>query len=246
MTTITAAPLVRWHGERLFYSGVGLFVATVAFAGFARSYYLSRWLQPPPNAPEFTVLLTLHALVFTAWVALIVVQPLLIAAGNRPLHRRLGYAGAAVAAAMFVLGNLAAVAAMHVGFKGLGDPHAFYAVPFFAINSFAVAVLLAVLWRKRAETHKRLMLLANVGLIGAAIARLPLDIVQAGAPFTFIFLPNLITVAGIVHDRLTRGRVHPVWIWGGLAMLASQLVLFPLMGSAAWLGFARWMAGLWA
>lgn len=246
MTTITAAPLVRWHSERLFYSGVGLFVAAVAFAGFARSYYLSRWFPPPPNTPEFTALLAVHAMVFTAWVALMVVQPLLIAADNRALHRRLGYAGAAVAAAMFVVGNLSAIAAMNVGFKGLGNPHAFYAVPFFAINSFAVTVLLAVLWRKHAETHKRLMLLANVGLIGAAIARLPLDIVQAGAPFTFIFLPNLITLAGIVHDRLTRGRVHPVWIGGGLAMLATQLVLFPLMGSASWLAFARYMAGLWA
>lgn len=244
MTTITA-PLVRWDNERLFYSGVGVFVAVVAFAGFARSYYLSRWFELPPNTPQFTALLTVHAMVFTAWMALMVVQPLLVAADNRALHRRLGYAGAAVAAAMFVVGNLAAIAAMNVGFKGLGNPHAFYAVPFFAINSFAITVLLAVLWRNRAETHKRLMLLANVGLIGAAIARLPLDIVQAGAPFTFIFLPNLITVAGIVHDRLSRGRVHPVWIWGGLAMFASQLVLFPLMGSAAWLGFARWMAGLW-
>ena len=147
---------------------------------------------------------------------------------------------------MVIVGNVTAVAAMHGGFKGLGDPYVFYAVPFFAINSFAVAALLAVLWRNRSETHKRLILLANVGILGAAIARIPLPAIQAGAPFTFIFLPNLITLAGIAYDWRTRGRIHPVWIWGGLAMLLSQLVMFPVMGSGSWHAFAETMAGLWA
>ena len=146
---------------------------------------------------------------------------------------------------MVVVGNVTAVAAMHGGFKGLGDPMIFYAVPFFAINSFAIAVLLAILWRNRAEAHKRLILLSNVALVGAAIARIPVPAIQAGAPFTFMFLPNLITVAGIVYDWRTRGRVHPVWIWGGLAMLASQIAVFLVMGTAWWHAFAETMAGLY-
>ena len=240
-----ASPVVRWRNDRLFYTLMGLAIAAVTFAGFARSFYLSRWFEVPANTPEITLLLAVHGAVFTAWVVLMVVQPALVASRNLRLHRRLGYVGAGVAAAMVLFGNLAAIAAMEVGFKGLGDPHIFYAVPFFAINSFAVAIWLAVRWRLHAETHKRLMLLANVGLLGAAIARIPLDSVQAGAPFTFVFLPNLITLAGIGYDLLSRGRVHRVWIWGGLAMLASQILMFPVMGSAAWIAFARFMDGLW-
>lgn len=239
-----ARPVIRWHNDRLFYTGAGLFVAIVTFTGFAQSYYLSRWLEPPANAPRITALLAIHAAVFTAWVTLMVVQPMLIALKNRKLHRKLGYAGAGIAASMVIFGNLAAIAAMDGGFVGFGDPHAFYAIPFFDINSFAVVVALAVLWRNRAETHKRLILLANVAILSAAVARIPLPAVQAGAPFTFILLPFLIVVAGAFYDKFSRGRIHPIWIWGGAGLLVAKLIPLPLMGSGAWLAFARFMWGL--
>lgn len=235
----------RWRNDRLFYTAMGLFVAALTIIGFSRTYYLSYWFDPPPTAPEMTPLLTAHAAVFTAWIALMVVQPLLIARKNRNLHRKLGYAGAVTALLMVVLGNLAAIAAMNGGFKGLGDPFVFYAVPFFGINAFGVAVALAVLWRNHAELHKRLILLANVGIVGAAVARIPLDALAAGAPLTFILGPNLITLAGIGYDWVSRGRVHRVWVWGGLAMLVSQLVMLLIMTNSAWIAFARTMAALW-
>jgi hypothetical protein len=239
-------PARRIHSDRIFYSAMGVAIAVVTVWGFAASFYFSRWMTVPSHAPEMTTLLYLHGFAFTGWIVLMVVQPMLIARRDLPLHRKLGYAGAGLAVTMVLLGNLAAIAAMHKGFIGLGDPLVFYAVPFFAINSFAVAVALAVYWRRRADFHKRMILLANVGLLGAAVARIPTWAVQAGTPFTFIFLPNLVTVAGAFYDWRTRGRVHPVWIWGGLAMLASQLVMMAVMGTAPGRAFAGMMAGLWA
>ena len=244
MATIAEPASVRIRRDRLFYTAMGVFVALVTLIGFARSYYLSHWFEIPAGTPPMTTLLHLHGAIFTAWIVLMVVQPSLIAARRPGLHRRLGYAGALIAAAMVVAGNMAAVAAMNGGFIGLGDPFIFYAVPFFAINSFGVAVAFAILWRNRSETHKRLILLANVGLLNAAIARIPLDLIQGGAPFTFTFVPNLITVAGMIYDWRTRGRVHPVWIWGGGLMLLSQVLMFPIMGTGAWHGFAEAMASL--
>jgi hypothetical protein len=245
LATITGQPARRLHRDRIFYTAMGIVVAVTTIWGFAASFYFSRWMIVPAQAPEMTRLLYLHGFAFTGWVALMVVQPMLIARRDLKLHRKLGYAGAVLAASMVVLGNLTAIAAMHQGFKGLGDPFVFYAVPFFAINSFAVAVWLAIKWRHRADFHKRLILLSNVGLLGAAVARIPVWAVQAGAPFTFIFLPNLISVAGALYDWRTRGQVHPVWIWGGLAMLASQIVMMAVMGTAPWRAFAAFMAGLW-
>ena len=239
-----AQPAARIRSDRLFFTSMGAAIAAVTFWGFSASFYLSPWLTAPPTTPDWSPLLALHGGVFTAWMMLMVVQPMLVASRNLRLHRRLGYAGAAIATAMVVVGNVTAIVAMKVGFRGLGDPMVFYAVPFFAINSFAVAVFLAVLWRNRPETHKRLILLANVGIIGAAIARIPLDVIQGGAPFTFMFLPNLITLAGMLYDWIRRGRVHRVWIWGGLAMLASQILVFLVMGTGWWHGFAEAMASL--
>ena len=245
MATIASPAAVRIRGDRAFYTGIGLAIAATVVWGFAPTFYFSRWMTAPPTTPEIGALLALHGSAFTAWVVLMVVQPMLIATRNLRLHRRLGYAGAGVAAAMTVLGNLAAIAAMHGGFKGLGDPYVFYAVPFFAINSFAVTVFFAVRWRNYADTHKRLILLSNSALLGAAIARIPLAAVQAAAPFSFIFGPDLIIVAGMAYDLASRGRIHRVWLYAGAAMVASQIVMMAVMGTSWWHAFAEAMAALW-
>lgn len=241
-----AGPALRWRNDRIFYAGMGAAIALVTFWGFYRSYYLNAWLPTPPGFRTLDGLLHVHGAIFTVWIALMVVQPLLIASRNVALHRRLGYFGAAVAAAMVATGNIAGIAAMHGGFIGLGDPLVFYAVPFFAINSFAVTVFFAVKWRNRAETHKRLILLSNSAIMGAAVARIPLDAIQSTAPLSFTFGPDLIILAGALYDWATRGRVHRVWIWGGGAMIASQLAMMAVMGTGWWHGFAAFMAGLWA
>jgi hypothetical protein len=242
MATIASPAAARMKSDRIFYTGAGLAVAATVLWGFAPSFYLSRWLAAPPTAPEIGLLLAAHGLVFSIWVALMMVQPLLIARRNIPVHRALGLFGVGVATLMVVLGNVAAIVAMNVGFIGLGDPFVFYAVPFFAINAFAVTVWLAFRWRHFAETHKRLILLANCSLLGAAVARIPLA--QAGAPFTFIFGPDLIIVAGMVFDWRTRGRVHRVWLAGGGLVVASQILMIMVMGTSWWHAFAQSMAAL--
>ncbi|HEX6376141.1 MAG TPA: hypothetical protein VFZ91_10520 [Allosphingosinicella sp.] len=244
MATVRA-PAVRWRHDRLFYTGASLYLAILTFAGFARSFYLAPWMEQSHLTPEVGRLLVVHGILFTAWIGLLVVQPLLIAGRRRELHRKLGWLGAALAFAMVVFGNLAAVAAMHGGFKGLGDPHVFYAVPFFTIQGFAVLVALAVLWRDRAETHKRLMLLAAIIIVEAAFARIELAPIAAGAPFTFFLGGDLLILAGMAYDRLSRGRVHKVWIWGGAAVVASQIGKLLIAQTEPWMAFAKAMAGLW-
>lgn len=244
MATVQA-PAVRWRNDRLFYTGASVYLAILTFAGFARSFFLAPWMEQSPLTPEVGPLLVVHGILFTAWMALLVVQPLLIANRRRELHRTLGWFGAALALAMVVFGNLASVAAMHGGFKALGDPHAFYAIPFFAIQSFAVLVGLAVLWRERAEAHKRLMLLAAIVIVEAAVARIELAPILAGAPFSFFVGGDLLILAGMAYDKASRGRVHPVWIWGGAAVILSQIGKVFLSQTEPWMAFGRAMAGLW-
>jgi hypothetical protein len=244
MATVQA-PIVRWRNDRLFYAGASLYLAVLTVAGFARSFFFSHWMAQTPNTPDVGRLLIAHGLFFAAWMGLLVVQPVLIATRRRELHRKLGWVGAGLAVAMLVFGNLAAVAAMHGGFKGLGDPYAFYAVPFFAIQSFALLVALALLWRDRAETHKRLMLLAAIVVVEAAVARIELAPIAAGAPFTFFIGGDLLILAGMTYDQLSRGRIHKVWIWGGAAVVASQIGKLLVSHTSPWLAFAHAVAGLW-
>jgi hypothetical protein len=244
MATIQA-PVARWRNDRLFYTGASLYLAILTIAGFGRSFFFSHWMAQTSNTPEVGRLLVTHGLFFSAWMGLLVVQPVLIANRRRELHRKLGWVGAALAAAMFLFGNLAAVAALHGGFKGLGDPYAFYAIPFFAIQGFAILVGLAVLWREKAETHKRLMLLAAIVIVEAAVARIEVAPIAAGAPFTFFLGGDLLILAGMGYDKLSRGRIHRVWIWGGGAVVASQIAKVFISQTEPWMAFGRAVAGLW-
>jgi hypothetical protein len=47
-----------------------------------------------------------------------------------------------------------------------------------------------------------------------------------------------------VWDYRSRGRVHPVTLWGGLALVLSQPLRLVLSGSAGWLAFAHWVTGV--
>lgn len=244
MATIQPAA-ASWRNDRLFYTGASVYLAILTFAGFARSFFLAYWMEPAPTQPDVGPLLWAHGAFFVAWMALLVVQPVLIAMRRRELHRKLGWAGAGLAAIMVVSGNVAAVAAMHGGFKTLGDPHAFYAVPFFAIQSFAILVALAVAWRARGETHKRLMLLASIVIVEAAFARIELAPIVAGFPFSIFVGGDLLILAGMAYDRMSRGHVHKVWIWGGAAVVASQVAKVLISQTGPWLAFGKAMAGLW-
>jgi hypothetical protein len=224
---------------------MGVGVAALVFAGFARTYYLAQWLPQPERTPEFTPLLQAHALAFTLWILLGAVQPALIAAGRIRTHVVLGTAGAGLALLVWILGNIASAEAMDVGYKGVGDPYAFYAVTFFSMQAFGIIVALGLWKRRDAEAHKRLMLLSSAAILEAAIGRLPLQIVVDTAPLSFYLGADLVIAAGMIYDKIAKGRVHRVWLWGGGALIASQVLRVAIMNSEPWLAFARGVANLW-
>ena len=84
------AAMARMRADRIFYSAVPIAVAAIVFAGFAPSWFLRPMLGTPQMDP-LTLIAAVHGTVFTSWIALTIVQPLLIASGHRSLHRALGY-----------------------------------------------------------------------------------------------------------------------------------------------------------
>ena len=86
------------------------------------------------------------------------------------------------------------------------------------------------------------MLLATVNLVTAAIARWPM--IGAFGPPAYFGLTDLFVVALAVWDFRTRGRLHPVTLWGGLLILISQPLRLIVSGTAAWLAFAKFATGL--
>ena len=231
------------RGERLFFGAMmGLIFVTV-FVGFARTYYLSGWFRSP-GLPKMTPLVHLHGMLFSGWIVLMIVQTALISGGRTDLHRRLGVFGAGLAALMLVVGT---VTALHGVVRGSGppgtDPWRFLAIPLFDLVVFGTLVGAGIRARRDPRTHKRLMLLATIGILAAAIARWPLEIMQAG-PLAFFGINDLFLLPLVAFDLLTLRRVHKATLWGGLLILLSQPLRLLISGTDAWLAFARWAVGL--
>lgn len=235
-------PVAR-AAERRFYSGLSLAMFVVVLVGFSRSFFLRPLFPDWPSPPE--TIFYVHGAVFTAWCVLLVAQPRLVAAGRTDLHRSAGWCGAGLAVAMVVLGSVGALVAARrpTGFVGIPVPgEQFLIVPIVDMLLFPAFVAAAVARRHDAQAHKRLMILASVNLLAAAIARWPV-IGQAGPP-AYFGLTDLFVVALGVWDVRTRGRLHPVTLWGGLAIVLSQPLRLVLSETQAWLSVARWAMGL--
>ena len=229
--------------DRVFYSAMALTLGATVFAGFSRTFYLRLFSGGPMatlSGGPFTPLVYVHGALFTAWVALFIVQTALIAGHRVAVHRRLGMAGAVLAAAMLVAGTLTAIATAARGSAPVGvDPLAFLAVPIFDMVLFATFVTFALVRRRDKESHKRLMLLAYLSIVTAALARLP-GILPLGPP-AFFGLSFLFLVAAGVYDFLARRHVHKVYVWGGALLVLSVPVRLAVSSTGPWHAFAEWL-----
>jgi hypothetical protein len=227
--------------DRLFYGGMAALLALTVFAGFSATYYLPIVTGAPKatfSGRPFTWLVHVHAVLFTSWVVLFVVQTALVARRRVAIHRRLGVAGAVVAGMMVVVGTALAVEAAAHGAAPPGiDALAFLAIPIFDMVLFTIFVVAALARRRDTETHKRLMLMAYISIVVAAVARLP-GVIALGPPgffgLTFVF----VVIAGI-FDFLTRRRVHKAYLWGGAIFFVSQPLRLFISGTDTWHAIAQ-------
>ena len=229
--------------DRLFYGGMAVAMALTVFVGFASSYYLRLLYGGPTttiSGSPFTRLVHIHGALFTAWVVLFIVQTALVAGRRVALHRRLGIAGALLAATMIIVGTLTAIAAAARNSAPAGvDPLVFLVVPLFDMVLFATFIITALIKRRDRESHKRLMLLAYVSIIVAAVARLP-GMLPLG-PLGFFGVSFVFIVIGAAYDAFSRRQVHRVYMWGGALFAISVPVRLAISGTPAWRAFAEWV-----
>ena len=226
---------------RNFYFHMALVCAAVAFLGFAPTY----WVPLAHRAFSASPVVHFHGFLFFTWTVFFAFQSWLAASGRVAWHRSLGIVGVSLATAMTIFGFLVSVHVMQHS-AALGQTEAgiaFSIVPLSGVAFFAVVFCLAIANVRRTETHKRLMLLAGISLLDAAVARWFLTFLAPpgppGPPPVFVtILPALVAylllVVAIVHDWRTRGRPHPVYVYGGIALLAVKLLNWPISTTSAW------------
>src|SRR5437588_10109359 len=248
MTTLTdfnPSRVVAQSQTGYFYFYMALACAAVAFLGFAPTY----WLPMASRSFSASPVVHFHGMLFFAWTLYFAFQTWLAASGRIARHRTMGMIGVSLATAMTIFGFLVAVNVMkRSAALGLIDAGiAFAIVPLSGILFFAVAFTLAIANVRQSETHKRLMLLAGISILDAAVARWFLTFLAppgpAGPPPVEVtILPALVAylllVPAVIFDWLSRVRPHPVYIWGGGALVAVKFLNWPMSVTSAWHSFA--------
>jgi hypothetical protein len=236
--TLAATRSVTPNSDRIFYTGMAAAFAATVFVGFAPTYFLKDYFGSPP----LSLLVHAHGLAFTAWLLLFFTQTVLVASRRVDLHRKLGVVGAVLAAILVILGVATTIGSIRANHTPPGiDPRSFLALPFFDMLTFAILVGVGITFRKRPETHKRLMLLATIAMLDAAIGRLP-GLFALG-PLAFFAIQDLFVVAGPIYDFASRRRVDAAYLWGGLFILLSQPLRLLVSQTPMWLAFGDWLKG---
>jgi hypothetical protein len=221
--------------ERLFFSGMTVAFAVVVFIGFAPTYFL-RTLSDRPGLPW---LVHLHGALSSAWILLLLVQTTLVAVKRTDLHRSLGVAGGVLALSMIPVGYFVAISrAVRLAAVNPGALRSLI-VPMGALIVFPVLVGAALVLRRRHDFHKRLILIATIELMNAAVDRLPGVFAAGLAPF--YFGTDVFLLALVIYDGVTLRRIHPATLWGGLFLVSMQALRVQLMDSSAWFAMARWL-----
>jgi hypothetical protein len=210
-------------------------LVVIAVVGFTpRSLAIINGTMPMPP-----LVVHLHAAVMASWVSLLAAQATLVLTGRVDLHRRLGLASLVVGPLVLIMLVAITIARQNAAY---GTPAGTIVnnILFVQIRSIVLFPLFFI-WALRTrhndpQTHKRMMLLATLMLLDAAIARMswlpfnqfPRDYLAIHVYLMLLFVPALL------HDLIRSLRIHRAWVWGFGLMLPWVVATEFVWGSDWW------------
>ena len=238
---VSSRRILSARRDDIFFSAMALLILGAVLLGFGRSYYFAGGLSA--RLPSLVV--HIHAVLYSLWILLFIAQTMLIAGRRLDWHRRAGMFGAGLAASMVILGLTVATDSLSRNFVPPGsklDPKSFYATPIFSTVVFCVLVTWALRARSNGPAHKRLILIATISLLGAAVGRWPSPIFH-GPLVAGVLAGYVLLLAGF--DLWTQKRIHPATLKGGIFMIVVHQLMFPIGLTPVWRHFASAVLRAW-
>ena len=218
----------KLHG---YFLSFAIIFALLVVGGFWRSFFVpvaqGTFSRPP--------IVHVHGTLFFAWTAILVAQAVLAGTGRLRQHRRVGAIAGWLIPPMLVLGAFVAGrdAANDFG-AGEGDKRlSFFYGELADLMMFGLLAGGAMLLRRKPEIHKRWVVFGSLGLLGAAVGRIP----SVGEWGFQIFIGLIASVA--VYDLASRKRLHVATMIGAAVLLILNLTQGAIGDSEAWLALSR-------
>lgn len=179
--------------------------------------------------------LHVHGAIMTVWLGIFLAQTLLVAKGNIKRHRQLGQTG-------FVFGILVILSLITLIVRALivnnpPMPDFQFDILFIQLQGlvlFAFFFTWGMLARKHAAAHKRLLLLASLVIMQAAIDRIRFLPAIHGAIFVRFLYLDLLLIPLFVYDWRTLKRIHVMTWFGALLICTLQIGIVWGWGSPGW------------
>jgi len=218
------------HADDVFFPAMTLLILAIVVTGFGRSYFLAGMIRAHlPNR-----LVHIHGAVFILWIFLLVAQACLVSAHKVKWHMRLGVLSLVLLPSMSILGVLTVIDFIRRAQPDEG-PEMLLVGDMEILILFLVLTTWGLLARRNAATHKRLMILGTMAIMGPAIGRW-----NAGIPFTLgvIFALPLFVLA---YDLWALRRVHRTTMVAVFLTAAWVFTLVPFSRLAVWHHCVEWI-----
>ena len=192
------------------------------------------------------LILQIHAVAFSAWLALLTAQIGLIRSSRPRVHMTLGLAGFALVPVMAVSAFFSEVYSQRFYFAHPPNSQAFFILPIFYVIAFTSLATCALSLRSNPSAHKRLILLATTIIVGAAYTRWWGEVLSrmvgdglGGMLINSYTGTNLLLIFAVAYDWFTRGRLHRVYEIGVPAILVGEIATTFIYHSPHWLPIAH-------
>lgn len=221
-------PPRKLHGYFVVFT---LIFAAFVLAGFTRTFFI------PVAQGTFSkpLLVHIHGAFFFAWTILLVSQAILAATKQLRAHRKVGSIAGWLVPPMLILGTLVAARdTIHDYKAGDGDAAlSFFYGELADLAMFGILAGGAMLLRNKPDYHKRWVILGSLGLIGAAIGRIPV----VNAFVLYIFLTLIASVAA--YDLASQRKLHRATLIGATVLLVMGLSEERIGDTSLWLRTAH-------
>jgi hypothetical protein len=235
MTNRQLGARLRSHYIRWFFVWMGSLFPVIAAVGFVPDYALM--YSGTFHAHWFA---HVHGAIMASWLFVFLAQAILAAKGNLRYHRKLGLLSVILGAAVWLSAVGADVRARIATSPPMGDSDSWNVqlIGICASTLFALFFTWGILARKNAAVHKRLLLLASIVILQAAVDRTRfLPGIGSAIYINFIYL-DLLLIPILIYDFLTIQRIHKITLTGAVCLLVLQLAVVTAWDSPSWRNFA--------
>lgn len=233
-----SADLRRLAAERLFYVIAGSVMLIATVVGFRMFLAHGKGIGGGDITHQIFPLVVVHGLAMFSWVVLFLLQSILILNGNPRLHMRIGVGGAVLGGVMVPLGSASAIlSARHNPdiYQVFAGPRFFLATMLGEMLCFGLLVGVAVIYRRRPEIHRPMMLLASLMIISGSLGRCPYIGDYAVMPPMYVLGPALALGALFLVLQFAMTRAFNRWFALGYCGIVIASVTIIVIGhSSLW------------